>query len=109
MLSELGYDCASATDGEEALDLYKKACEANRPFDAVITDLTVRGGMGGQECVQYLLELDPAAKVIVSSGYSDSPVMAQYRSYGFRDIITKPYQMEDLSEVLHRVIKAQAP
>ena len=104
MLSELGYEYASATDGQQAIDLYKKACDAGSPFDAVITDLTVRGGMGGQECIQHLLKFDPAAKVIVSSGYSDAPVMANYRDYGFRDIITKPYQIEDLSEVLHRVL-----
>jgi len=104
MLSELGYEYASATDGEQAIDLYKKACDSGSPFDAVITDLTVRGGMGGQECIRHLLKFDPAAKVIVSSGYSDAPVMAHYRDYGFRDIITKPYQIEDLSEVLHRVL-----
>ena len=104
MVTELGYEFASAANGEQAIDLYKKACEEGRPFDAVIADLTIRGGMGGQECIQHLLEFDPAVKAIVSSGYYDAPVMAHYRDYGFRDIITKPYQIEDLSEVLHRVL-----
>jgi len=104
MIAEIGYEADFAVNGEQTIDLYVKARESGNPFDAVLIDLTIRGGMGGQECIHHLLESDPEVKAIVSSGYSDAPVIANYRDYGFIDIITKPYQIEDLSEVLYKVI-----
>jgi CheY-like chemotaxis protein len=68
-------------------------------------DLTVPGGMGGREAVRELLALDPAAKAIVSSGYSQDPVMARYREYGFQDVITKPYGVAEVSQTLARLIR----
>ncbi len=103
MLRLLGYTPEVAGNGLEALTLYKKGQEAGQPFAAVIMDLTVPGGMGGKEAVQRLLEIDPAAKAIVSSGYANAPIMADYRRYGFTGVIPKPYNIHELGKILHNV------
>jgi PAS domain S-box-containing protein len=104
LLGMLGYDFELARDGRECIDLYVRAKEASEPFDVVILDLTVRGGMGGLEAMRRLLEIDAGIKAIVSSGYSDDPVMANHREIGFRGVIPKPYQPSDLSRILNSVI-----
>jgi PAS domain S-box-containing protein len=104
VLSGLGYYVNAAKDGAEAIDLYKKAFDAGRPFDAVILDLTVPGGMGGRETIAKLRELNPDVKAMVSSGYSDDPVMAQYREHGFVGVVTKPYPIHALSDLLRRFL-----
>ncbi len=104
MLEELGYEVHLVQDGEEAIRLYTTEKEAGRPFDLVIMDLTIQGGMGGKEALKRLLEIDPQAKAVVSSGYSNDPVMADYSKYGFKGVITKPYSIEELSVVIKRVI-----
>ncbi len=104
MLRRFGYEVALAKDGEEAVRQYRRAAERGRPFHAVIMDLTIRGGNGGRETLEEILKIDPGAKVIVSSGYSDDPVMASYELYGFRDVITKPYKIERVGEILRRVM-----
>jgi DNA-binding NtrC family response regulator len=108
MLTTLGYEAELAQEGAEAIGAYQKARESGRPFDAVIMDLTVPGGMGGKEAVKKLLEIDPNARAIVSSGYSNDPVMAEFAKYGFRGIMIKPYRMKDLSEVMRQVIKMES-
>jgi signal transduction histidine kinase/CheY-like chemotaxis protein len=108
MLTALGYEAELAQEGAEAIGAYQKARESGRPFDAVIMDLTVPGGMGGKEAVKKLLEIDPNARAIVSSGYSNDPVMAEFAKYGFRGIMIKPYRMKDLSEVMRQVIKMES-
>jgi len=106
MLLRLGYDVACARDGAEALEMYRQSVEAGCTYDAVIMDLTVPGGMGGREAVRSLAAMDPKARVIVSSGYSNDPIMSDYRKFGFIDVIMKPYRLEDLAKVLGRVIAA---
>ena len=103
MLTFLGYDVALASDGTEALGLYKKAFLSDHPFDVVITDLTVRGGMGGKMTVSELIKVNPDVKAIVSSGYS-SDALSDYKKYGFYDVIAKPYRLQELGKVLSRVI-----
>ena len=104
ILARLGYESAFARNGSEAVALYEEALKTEQPFDAVVLDLTVRGGMGGEEAMRHLLEIDPQAKVIVSSGYSDSPVMQNYKQYGFSAATGKPYSLIELSQALDRVL-----
>lgn len=104
ILGHLGYEVEFARDGDEAVELYNRTRENGRVFDLVIMDLTVPGGMGGKEAIKKLLVLDPEVRVIVSSGYSNDPVMSEYRKYGFRGVITKPYKPEELSETVYKVI-----
>lgn len=104
MLTKLGYEPKCVVDGREAIAAYREALSSGQPFRAVIMDLTVPGGMGGLEAVQNLLVLDPEARVLVSSGYSNDPVMAEFRDYGFKGVIKKPYVVEDLADHLSRVL-----
>ena len=104
MLKELGYDVAFAKNGSEAIDVYRKKKESGSPFSAVIMDLTIPGGMGGKEAVRKLAALDPDVNAIVSSGYSNDPIMAEYTDYGFKGVVSKPYKMTELSKVIHGVI-----
>jgi CheY-like chemotaxis protein len=105
ILTHLGYNAEFAQDGKEAIDLYQNAMDCGKPFDAVILDLTIRGGMGGQEAIKKLSEIDPNIKGIVSSGYSLDPVMANFRDFGFCDVIAKPYTVEEMAEKLNHVIE----
>ncbi|MDY6988888.1 MAG: PAS domain S-box protein [Thermodesulfobacteriota bacterium] len=100
MLERLGYEVQLTKDGGEAVGLYKAAMDAGVPFDGAILDLTVPGGMGGKQALRKLCEMDPKVKAIVSSGYSDDPVMTDWRQHGFVGAIVKPYQKKDLREVL---------
>ena len=104
MLEEMGYIPFVAADGGEALELYKKNKEAGTPIDMVIMDLTIPGGMGGKEAVQQLLSFDRDAKAIVCSGYSDDPVMAEPRKFGFRDAVVKPYSYAGLSDIIQKTL-----
>ncbi len=104
ILHDLGYEVDTAREGGEAIKKYRRAREEGRPYGAVIMDLTVPGGMSGGDAISELLALDPAVRAIVSSGYHQDPIMADYRSYGFRDVITKPYDAAALSEALARVL-----
>jgi PAS domain S-box-containing protein len=105
MLKQLGYEVESASNGEEAIEIYQNAMREGRSFEAVITDLTVRGGMGGRETAEKLLEADPAVKTIVFSGYSADPITSNFRDYGFKGFLCKPCQIEELGAVLHGVIE----
>ncbi len=105
ILTHLGYNAEFAQDGNEAIDLYQDAMQCGRPFDAVILDLTIRGGMGGQEAIQKLIKIDPNIKGIVSSGYSQDPVMANFKDFGFSGVIAKPYTVEEMGEKLSQVLE----
>jgi PAS domain S-box-containing protein len=100
ILAKLDCTVQSVSDGRAALEAYQQALADRQPFDLVIMDLTVPGGMGGQETIRRLLEVDPRVKAIASSGYADSAVMADHTSFGFRGIITKPYTMEQIQAAL---------
>jgi len=103
MLEESGYHVDSATEGREAIEKYVAEKEHGTPFDIVIMDLTIPGGMGGREAVAELLKIDPEARVVVASGYSTDPVLAEYEEYGFVGRLVKPFQMEDLARELSRI------
>jgi signal transduction histidine kinase/CheY-like chemotaxis protein len=104
MLTGLGCAVTVASDGEETLRRYVEARANGRPFDALIVDLTVPGGMGGEETLQCLLQIDPEARVIVASGYANAPVMSEYRERGFMAVLRKPFRREEVVRVLSRVV-----
>ena len=105
MLRSLGNEVEIAFDGEEAIELYKKAMKSDEPFDVVIMDLTIPGGMGGKEAIKKLLKINPDAKAIVSSGYSNDPLISYYQEHGFSGYIPKPYRLEELKKVLNEVLR----
>jgi PAS domain S-box-containing protein len=104
VLRHVGYDASFARDGAEAVDLYRRARESGTPFDAVIVDLTVPGGIGGKEAVRQIAAFDPGVKAVVSSGYANDPVMADYRHHGFSAVITKPYSTREMGKVLGNLL-----
>jgi len=105
MLTLLGYDVDVTKDGEETVELYRLAKDSDDPYNAVILDLTIPGRMGGKETLRKLLEIDPNVRAIVSSGYSNDPIMSEYKKHGFSAVAAKPYSAEELSRTLHLVIK----
>lgn len=104
ILKKIGYESAAASDGNEAIKMYQEAKESGKEFDAVIMDLTIPGGMGGKEAIKKLLEYDPKAKVIVASGYSNDPIMSDFKKFGFSGFIVKPYDLEEFKILLHNVL-----
>ncbi len=106
MLANLGYEAKLAKDGAEAVRMVEEAGKSGEPFAAVILDLTVPGGMGGKETIRRLLEIDPGIKAIVSSGYSNDPVLANFQEYGFKGMIPKPFDLRLLGKVLHEVTQS---
>ncbi len=104
MLRHFGYEPLPCKDGAEAVIRYNQAKRKGEPFTAVIMDLTIPGGMGGREALQQIRAGDPAVRAIVSSGYSNDPVMAKYREHGFKGVVEKPYTIEELGRVLHDVV-----
>ena len=105
MLLNAGYGVTRARDGREMLEAYEKALFNGKPFDVVILDLTIPGGMGGKEAIVQLLQLDPQAKAIVSSGYSNDPVMSDFQKFGFRAAVCKPFRFEDLCRVVDDALR----
>jgi CheY-like chemotaxis protein len=103
-LDRLGYSVLAVDDGQKALDAYQAAMQDGNPFDVVILDITVPGGMGGVETMELLKAIDPNVKAIVSSGYATEDIMAVPERLGFRGVLTKPYNVQQLSAVLHSVI-----
>ncbi len=104
MIEKFGYSVELAVDGEDAINVYKALLKNNTPPHLVIMDLTIPGGMGGKEASKIILDLDPKAKIVVSSGYSNDPIMANYREFGLKGIIPKPYRMEELKSAIKKII-----
>ncbi len=104
MLESLGYEVVTVSDGQAMLTSYQAAQKEGKPFAAVIMDLTIVGGMGGKEAIAELRKIDPHAKAIVSSGYSNDPIMARPTEHGFDGVIDKPYDVDKMRTALQRVI-----
>ena len=103
MLIDLGYEIVLSRNGTEAIDLYQEAMTSGRPFAAIILDLTIPGDRGGQETIREILKIDPDVKAIVASGYCEDPVMAEFGRYGFKDVLKKPYSLQDIGNALQKV------
>lgn len=108
MLCFLGCEVAVAHDGSEAIRKYVLAKESGKPFNIVILDITVRAGMGGEETIKQLLKIDPAIKVIASSGYSNDTLMSDYLESGFSGVLVKPYHLEELTGMILRILSEDA-
>ncbi len=108
VLTKLGYEVQTAQEGAEAIALFESANACGHGFDAIVLDLTISGGMGGLETAARLKELDSSVKLIVSSGYSEAPVLSDLRKYGFEDVIPKPWTIARVSEVLRRVLISES-
>ena len=104
MLETLGYAADVACDGDEMLEMYRTAGQSGNPYDLVIMDLTIPGGLGGKEAIRKLQELFPDAKAIVSSGYSNDPVISNHQEYGFCGYIEKPFTLNQLGETLEKTL-----
>lgn len=104
LIRVLGHEVELARQGEEAIEKYRIAKESGSPFDVVILDLTIRGGMGGKETLEHLLAIDNNIKSIVSSGYSDDAVVSEYQKYGFKARLSKPYKIEELRDSLNVIL-----
>ncbi|MFH2036339.1 MAG: PAS domain S-box protein, partial [Candidatus Zixiibacteriota bacterium] len=105
LLAKLGFNPEFAHDGGDVIKLYREALNTDEPFVAVILDLTIPGGMGGLEAFQELKKIDPDIRAIVSSGYSNNPIMAEYKTHGFKGIAIKPYNVQTLADTLREVIE----
>jgi PAS domain S-box-containing protein len=106
MLLALGYEVDCVSDGAQAVERYRSALHSARRYDAVILDLTVRGGLGGKESIGPLHEIDPHVRAIVSSGYSNDSILADFRQFGFSGRISKPFTLQNLSQVLAAVLSS---
>lgn len=104
MLKNLGYEVILASDGETAKTLYLEAMNTNKNIDLVIMDLTIPSGIGGKEAIKLIQEIDPGVRALVSSGYSNDPVMANYSDYGFMGAVRKPYNHAELGAAISAIL-----
>jgi len=104
MLESLEYKCDIAHNGEEALQFYKRYLNIGRPYDAVIMDLTIIGGMGGEATYKHLRELHPEVRAIIASGYDNDDMARQFLELGFCGYLTKPYRVGDLARIIKKVL-----
>jgi CheY-like chemotaxis protein len=99
-LTQFGYEVTSVHEGRAAIDMVSQSLANGEKFEVAILDLTIPGAMGGKETIQHLRSLDPHIKAIVTSGYSDDPIMSDFQKYGFQGILVKPYKIFDLAKIL---------
>jgi len=100
MLEYLGFEAVWVTNGEDAVREYAQQKDAGQKYTAVIMDLTIPKGMGGQEAIVEILAIDKDAKALVSSGYSTDPIMLNYQEYGFAGVIAKPFDLTAIEKAL---------
>jgi CheY-like chemotaxis protein len=104
LLQRLGHEVVLVVDGQGAIEAFQTAKNQGRPFDAILLDLTIRGGMGGAEAIQELRRIDPAVKAIVMSGYADDPAIVQPEQHGFKGVLSKPFNYASLRKALAHVM-----
>jgi DNA-binding NtrC family response regulator len=108
LLKNAGYDVVCTASGSEAVTAYAAAMKEGSPFTVVVMDLTIPGGMDGKEAVAKVLKLDPLARVVVASGYSNDPIMANFREYGFCGVIAKPFNIDEFLAVVSKASETEA-
>lgn len=106
MLAQLGCEASFASDEKEVIQLYREAIEQGEPYNAVIFDLTIPGGAGGRQAIAEIMKIDPQVKAIVSSGYHNDGIMTDYKKYGFKAVLPKPYNLEELSRIISNTVQA---
>ncbi len=104
ILSDMGHHVEVARTGEEAVESVSSSVSDNARFDLIIMDLTIKGGMGGKDAIIHIRRLDPEIQAIVSSGYSNDPVMSDPQKYGFNDVLQKPYTIQEIKEKLSTML-----
>lgn len=104
VLRFLGYEVMFARDGAAAIELYRQEREKGKPFDLVILDLSVPDGVGGKEAFEKLHALDPAAKIVISSGFTNDPMLTDYASFGLNGVLAKPYRITEIKALLENMI-----
>jgi len=104
ILRTLNFEVETVVEGDKAVESYVRAASEGKPFDAVISDLTIPDGMDGIETIQKIKEIDPDVVAIVSSGYSNDSVMSDPQKYGFKGVLEKPYSVDRLKTVLQSVL-----
>ncbi|MBP7636075.1 response regulator, partial [Candidatus Ozemobacteraceae bacterium] len=109
ILRHLGFECVCVSEGNEAISEYRKAAVAGSPFRLAILDLTIRGGMGGLETAEKLHALEPGLRIMVASGYSSDPVMADHTAYGFCHALSKPFTLSDVEKALSAIFDDDSP
>jgi len=109
MLNREGYEVELVENGEKAVEAFQTAHNLGRPFEAVILDLTIRGGIGGEKTIRELFTINPDVKAVVCSGYDQDPVIQNYAAYGFKAALTKPFVIGDLRKVLSTIMKPPSP
>jgi signal transduction histidine kinase/ActR/RegA family two-component response regulator len=109
VLQSAGYQTQGAANGEAAVEAYRTSIARGQPIDVVILDLTVPGGMGGREAAEKILAIAPAARLVVSSGYSEDALMANFRGYGFCGVLPKPYNAQQLCDAVQAALRAEQP
>ncbi len=105
MIHKFGFEVSLASEGLEAVELYEKAFHDNMPYDVVLMDLTIPGGMGGKDAVQKVLAIDPDANAVVISGYSNDPVLSNFEEYGFKGMLVKPFKIEELKDIIEKTLQ----
>ncbi|MCK5268071.1 MAG: response regulator, partial [Spirochaetes bacterium] len=108
LLESIGYEINCVSNGNAAIELYKNALKQKNPYILVIIDLSIPGGMGGEETIKWIRKMDSNAKAIVFSAYSNSPIISDYKKFGFNGIITKPFKIEDFSDVITKIISEKS-
>jgi len=104
MLRFMGFEAFWVANGAEAIQEYSRQKDAGQAYSAIIMDLTIPGGMGGQEAIIEILAIDPAAKAFVSSGYTNDPIMVHYKDYGFVGVIAKPFDIAAVQQILNTIL-----
>jgi len=104
LLKSIGCSVTHAADGRSAVEFFTEAIESGHPFDAVLLDLIISGGIGGNEVIKSLRRIDPRIKAVLCSGYVTDPIITSYRENGFDYVLTKPFTREELKEVMDKLV-----